>query len=93
MCELQETHVSFASNDQVMHQMFSIILCPTFDSRTLQLVTIVLLVLSYSTQTHPHLIKQGTAHRLMMATYVNQKLKSFEKQEQSLLLTRYIYCK
>lgn len=69
LCELPETHLQLASNKEAIDQMMNVIQSKMFDLRTVQMIAILLLVLSYTSATHPHLIQCNTTERLVSVEF------------------------
>lgn len=71
LCELPETHLQLASNKEAIDQMMNVIQSKMFDFRTVQMIAILLLVLSYTSATHSHLIQCNTTERLVSVKFTN----------------------
>ena len=59
LCELPEIRLDIASNSQIIEQMYSICLSPSFEHSFIHRVVMVFLDLSYTHETHPYL----TSHK------------------------------
>ena len=91
LAELPETHMELASNAAFLEQTFSISHCPSFDVRSVQLVGVMFLCLSYTEGTHEFLAKPEYIQGLLSAhTVEHVEGLSSENPADSILLYRYV---
>ena len=59
ICELPEIRLKIASDKELIKQMLSVMLCPSYGDNVADRVVMILLVLSYSFETHSQLISHN----------------------------------
>lgn len=69
LCELPETHLQLAMNREAIDQMINVATSNIFDLWTVTSVAILLLVLSYTSDTHSYLLSYRTIENLMCVEY------------------------
>lgn len=83
LCELPETHLPVVTNRNAIDQLVNVATSNMFDIRTIQSVAVLLLVLSYTPETHSHLIQCGVVENMMHAQFLEGEYGYYQTGHES----------